>query len=145
MVTSTNPETTVLVAVRAPKVREAVVAMIGALEGFTVVAEAGSGQQAILAARTHRPALAVVDQDLGGCGGAWTVQTLREERIVPAIVAIGMRADDGTRYRAFGAGAQSYVQTGAPTEDILAALNQALSSSRSRRASATAATSYGAA
>ncbi len=126
-----------LVAVRAHKVREAVVAMIAALEGFQVVAEAASGQQAVAAARSLHPTLAVVDQDLAGCSGAWTVQTLREEQLVGAIVAIGLRGDEGVRRRALVAGARSYVQTGAPPEDVMAALRDALGGAPGRITPAT--------
>src|SRR5207302_9848710 len=64
-----GPETTVLVAVESAQIREALVAMLGALEGFRVVAEADSDDAALEAARHHRPNLALIEPELSGCGG----------------------------------------------------------------------------
>ena len=119
-------ETTVLVAVRAPRVREALIAMLGALDDFCVVADAGSHEEAIALARATRPVLALVDQDLPPCGGGWTVEVLSRECLAPAIVAIGLRADDAIRARARSAGAHAFVQTGATPAELEEALKAAL-------------------
>jgi DNA-binding NarL/FixJ family response regulator len=125
-VSPTTDQTTVLIAVQAPQVREALAALIGALEGFSVVAEAGTCEEAHELAQAHHPKLALVDHDLPPLGGALTIERLRSENLAEAIVAIGLRAGDGTRTRAKTAGAQTYVQTGAPPEDVLSALQIAL-------------------
>ena len=116
--------TSVLVAVRSEQVREALVALIGSLDEFFVVGETGNEDQALEIARTVHPRLAVVDQELPGCGGCWTIQRLQHEGLAKAIVAIGRRADGGTRAQA--AGASAYVQLGAPPLDVLSALHQAI-------------------
>jgi DNA-binding NarL/FixJ family response regulator len=115
-------EATVLVAVSSPGVREAMVAMIGALEGFRVVAEATTADQALQLARCHRPALAVVDDDLDQCSGTWTIRQLRGEGLAQAVIAIGWRGNGGERARA--AGALLYVQMGGSPEEMLGALRQ---------------------
>ena len=66
-------ETTVLVAVESAQVREALVAMLGALDSFRVVAEAPNDEAAVEAARTHRPHLALVDTELSAGGGWWAI------------------------------------------------------------------------
>jgi DNA-binding NarL/FixJ family response regulator len=124
----TSP-TTVLVAVRSPQVREALVALIGSLDGFCVVGETGNDEHALELARSHRPRLAVVDQELPGCDAGWTIQMLQHEGLAEAIVAIGRRADGGPR--AHAAGARAFVQMGAPPCDVLSALWQAISDQRS--------------
>jgi two-component system, NarL family, invasion response regulator UvrY len=113
-------EATVLVAVSSQRVREALVAMVGALEGFRVVGEAKSADQAVQLARATRPALAVVDDDFADCGSAWTIQQLCQERLAQAVVAVGWRASGAQRARA--AGAHLYVEMGTPPEDVLSAL-----------------------
>lgn len=118
--------TTVLVAVSAPRVREALVALISAVEGYAVVAEAGTSEEALAAARRSRPALAIIDQDLPGCGGAWTIHQIAADRLAEAIVAIGLRADECTRFRAQASGARAFIQMGAATEELLATFQQAL-------------------
>jgi DNA-binding NarL/FixJ family response regulator len=114
----------VLVAVRSPRMREALVALIGSLDGFAVVAEASSDEQALDLARRHRPHLALVDQELPGCDGDWAIQRLQRDHLAGAVVAIGRRADGSRRARAVGACA--YVQVGAPPAEILRALASAL-------------------
>ena len=121
--------TTVLVAVGSAKIREALVAAVGAFEGFEVVAEAATDEQAISSARELHPHLAIVDDELPICG-AWTVEQLRSEDLTQAVIAIGPRADELTTASARLAGAVTHLQTGASTSDLLNALEQALASAR---------------
>jgi DNA-binding NarL/FixJ family response regulator len=107
-------------------VREALSAIVGTLEGFCVKAEASTADEAIEAATLHRPYLALVDQDLPDFGGEWTIQTLRQRDLVQGIVAISLRADQPTRVRAYAAGAQACVQTGASASEVLEAIKIAL-------------------
>jgi DNA-binding NarL/FixJ family response regulator len=115
--------TTVLVAVESAQVREALVAMLGALDGFHVVGEADTDEAAIEAARTQRPHLALVEPELSNCGGWWVIQQMRAEHLVGVVVALGRRADSGC---AQIVGAQSYVQMGTSPRDLLSALEAAL-------------------
>lgn len=121
-------EATVLVAVRAPQVREALAAIIGSFEGFTVVGEADCEDQALELARSFRPTIAIVDDDLPGCCGPRAMQTMHQESLVGAIVATGLRSSGVTRARA--AGAETYIQTGAPPDDLVEALQAAVAASR---------------
>jgi DNA-binding NarL/FixJ family response regulator len=116
-------ETTVLVAVDSDQVREALAAILGALDGFQVVAEAANDQAALEAARTHRPHLALVDTELSGCGGWWAIQEMQAERLVQVVVALGRRAD---AVLAQHVGVQTYVQMGTSPRDLLSALQAAL-------------------
>src|SRR5205085_12073375 len=116
--------TTVLVAVQSPSVREGLVAMLGALDGFKVVAEAATDDQALELARRERPRLALVDQELSGCAGCWLIGELQRERVVEVIVAIGLRANGLPSQQA---GARAYIQIGESPRDLLAALETAMS------------------
>jgi DNA-binding NarL/FixJ family response regulator len=115
--------TTVLVAVESAQVREGLVAMLGALDGFQVVAEADTDAAAIEAARTQRPHLALVEPELSNCGGWWVIQQMRAEHLVGVVVALGRRADSGC---AQIVGAQSYVQMGTSPRELLSALEAAI-------------------
>ena len=115
--------TTVLVAVESAQVREALVAMLGALDGFRVVAEADTDEAAIEAARAQRPQLALVEPELSGCGGWWVIQQIRAEHLASVVVALGRRADGAL---AQIVGAQSYVQMGTSPRDLLCALEAAI-------------------
>jgi DNA-binding NarL/FixJ family response regulator len=118
-----GPETTVLIAVESARVREALVAMLGALDGFRVVAEADTDDAALEAARRQRPHLALIEAELSGCGGWWAIQQMQSEQLVGVVVALGRRAD-GTLAQL--AGAQSYVQMGTSPRDLLSALEAAM-------------------
>jgi DNA-binding NarL/FixJ family response regulator len=119
-------ETTVLVAVESAQVREALVAMLGALDGFRVVAEAANDEAAVEVARTQRPHLALVDTELSGCGGWWAIQQMQAESLVQVVVALGRRADG---VLAQHIGAHIYVQMGTSPRDLLSALQAAVANS----------------
>lgn len=120
-------ETTVLVAVESAQVREALVAILGAQEGFRIVAEAASDDAALEAARNHRPHLALIEPELSGCGGWWAIQKMRAEQLVDVVVALGRRANDSMAHLA---GAHGYVQIGAAPRDLLSALEAAMAARR---------------
>jgi DNA-binding NarL/FixJ family response regulator len=117
------PETTVLVAVASAKVREALVAMLGAIDGFQVVCEADTADAAIEAARRQRPRLALIEPEMSDCGGWWVIQQIRAEKLACVVVALGRRAD-GTLAQMVGA--QSYVQIGISPRDLLSTLEAAM-------------------
>jgi DNA-binding NarL/FixJ family response regulator len=118
-----NSTTTVLVAVESPKVREALVAMLGAHDGFQVVAEADSEDTAIEAARIQRPQLALIDLELSGCGGWWAIHQIQAEHLAGVVVALGRRGDSGCVQMS---AAQTYVQMGASPSDLVSALEAAV-------------------
>ena len=116
-------ETTVLVAVESAQVREGLVAMLGALDGFRVIAEADTDETAIDAARMQRPQLALIELELSGCGGWWAIRQMEAERLADVVVALGRRADGALAQLV---GAQSYVQMGTSPRDLLSALEAAV-------------------
>jgi DNA-binding NarL/FixJ family response regulator len=116
--------TTVLVAVESAQVREGLVAMLGAVDGFRVVAEASSDGAAVEAARAHRPYLALIELELSGCGGFWAIRQIESENLATVVVALGRRANFAL---ADLVGAQSYVQMGTSPRDLLTTVEAALS------------------
>jgi len=117
-------ETTVLVAVEAERVREALVAMLGAIEGFRIVADAGTDDAALEAARRQRPRLVLIEPELSECGGWWVIQQIRAEKLACVVVALGRQANGSLAQLA---GAQSYVQMGSSPRDLLSAVEAAMS------------------
>jgi len=115
-------ETTVLVAVNSDQVREALVAMLGANEGYRVVAETSDADAALEAARRQHPRVALIDPELSDCGGWWLIQQIRTERLACVVVALGRHANGRLAQLA---GAQSYVQMGIAPRDLLSAIQAA--------------------
>ncbi len=116
-------ETTVLIAVESARVREALVAMLGAIDGFRVVAEAESDDAALEAARRLRPRLMLIEPELSDCGGWWVIQQIRAEQLACVVVALGRRPNESLAHLA---GAETYVQIGTSPRDLLDALERAM-------------------
>lgn len=115
--------TTVLVAVESNQVREGLVAMLGAVDGFKVVAEAATDEAAVEAARAHRPFLALVELELSGCGGFWAIRQIESEQLASVVVALGRRANVAVTQLI---GAHSYIQMGTSPRDLLDTVEAAL-------------------
>jgi len=112
-------------------VREALVAMLGTLDRFRVVAEVDNADAAVEAARSQRPNLALVEPELSGCGGWWAIKQIRAERLADTVVAFGRRADGALAQLV---GARTYVQMGASPRDLLNAVEAALGQDAPTRA-----------
>jgi response regulator NasT len=97
--------------------------MLGAVGSFQVIGEAATGEQALELARAFRPHLALVDQDLAGLGGWWTINALQTEQLAEVIVALGWRGDGVV---AQVAGAQAYVQLGTAPRELLSSVQAAI-------------------
>jgi DNA-binding NarL/FixJ family response regulator len=134
LTTGETSRTTVLVAVESAQVREALVAMLGALDRFRVVAEVDNADAAVDSARSQRPNLALVEAELSGCGGWWAIKQIGTERLADVVVALGRRAE-GTLAQLVGA--RSYVQMGSSPRDLLNAVEAAMGRSGSSGASRT--------
>jgi DNA-binding NarL/FixJ family response regulator len=113
----------VLVAVESAQVREALVAMLGALDRFRVVAEVDNADAAVDAARSQHPNLALVETELSGCGGWWAIKQIQAEHLAGVVVALGRRADGALAQLV---GARAYVQMGASPRDLLSAVEAAI-------------------
>jgi DNA-binding NarL/FixJ family response regulator len=121
---SQRPKTTVLVAVQSAQVREALMAMLGALEHFTLVGEADNDESAVETARRLSPDLALIEPELSDCGGWWAIKQIQAERLAGVVVALGRRPDCGGLAQLVGA--QTYVQMGTSPRDLLEALEAAM-------------------
>jgi response regulator NasT len=113
----------VVVAIEADQVREALVAMLNASDGFQVVAETGAADAALDATRRQHPRLVLIDPELSVGRGWWVIQQIRAERLACVVVALGRHAN-GTSAQL--AGAESYVQMGISPRDLLSAIETAM-------------------
>jgi response regulator NasT len=97
--------------------------MLGAREGFQVIGEAATAEQALELARELRPRLVLIDQDPSGPDCWETMRALHSERLAEVVVALGRRADGDLAQLA---GAQAYVQMGTAPRELLSALEAAI-------------------
>jgi DNA-binding NarL/FixJ family response regulator len=112
----------VLVADDHPVVRQGLVALLESLEGFSVVAVASTGRQAIREAVLHRPDVAVLDLQMPDLDGFAAIRELA--RVAPdvAVCVLTMHDDDDSLFAAMRAGARGYLLKGAEQEDIARAV-----------------------
>jgi DNA-binding NarL/FixJ family response regulator len=116
---------TVLIADDHAVVREGLRGMLSAEPGLTVIAEAGSGDEAVTMARQHRPD--VVLMDLRMPGGDGVTATAGVLAAVPGtrVVVLTTYETDADIVRAVEAGATGYLLKDTPRADLIAAIRAA--------------------
>ena len=87
-----------------------------------VVAEAGDGQQALLAWREQQPEVTVVDLALPGLGGLELISRLRQRDPRARLLAFSMHRDPVWATQALRAGALGYVTKSSPPEALVDAV-----------------------
>jgi len=93
-----------------PLVREGIRSIVAAEDGFEIVAEAGSGEEAVEVAGKLRPDVVILDLSMPGEGGLRAVARLRE--VAPAARSLILSVHDHPEYilEAVRAGAQGYIR-----------------------------------
>jgi DNA-binding NarL/FixJ family response regulator len=98
----------VLVADDHPLFRLGLTRLLEREQGLTVCAEARTGEEALRAAETSQPHLAVVDLCLGSTDGIELTRTLRQRYPSLSILVVSMFDDPHCARRALAAGANGY-------------------------------------
>jgi DNA-binding NarL/FixJ family response regulator len=93
-----------------PLVREGIRSIVAAEDGFEIVAEAGSGEEAVEVAGRLLPDVVILDLSMPGEGGLRAVARLRE--VAPAARSLVLSVHDHPEYvlEAVRAGAQGYIR-----------------------------------
>jgi len=111
----------VLVVDDQPLFRRAMRAVVDETDGFEVVGQAGSGEEAVLEAAAKRPDLVLMDVNLPGIDGLEATRRLRIGAEPPVVVLLSTYDEpDGVRFVA-ESGAAGYVTKSAFGSDRLAA------------------------
>jgi DNA-binding NarL/FixJ family response regulator len=105
-----------------PVVRAGLVGMIASQPDMEAVAEAESGEAAVLAFRRHRPAVTLMDLRMPGMGGVAAIEAIRA--LAPEACILVLTTFDGEAdiYRALQAGARGYLLKDMPREELLQAI-----------------------
>ena len=92
-----------------PLVRKGIAAILASEPDMQMVAEAGSGQEAVEAFRLHRPDVTLMDLRMQGTDGIGATKQIRE--IDPAAKIIALTSYDGDQeiYRSLEAGVRGYI------------------------------------
>ena len=107
-------------------VREGFRRLLEADGAFDVVAEAGSPADALAAARTQAPEIALVDLSLGQDSGLLLLHQLHEVRPGLRCVVLSMHDDPGLVMRALERGARGYFTKAVAAEELILGLRRVL-------------------
>jgi DNA-binding NarL/FixJ family response regulator len=98
-------------------VRAGIHALLDAMEGVSVVAEASDGREAVALARVHRPDIAVMDISMKELNGIDAGVQIRAERPQTKVLILSMHASQEFVHRALKSGVSGYlVKDAAPLE-----------------------------
>lgn len=89
-------------------------------EGYSVVGEAGDGEQAVELAREHRPDLVILDVKMPKMDGISAAEKIAEERIAPVLMLTAFSQRDLVE-RARDAGAMAYLVKPFSKSDVVPA------------------------
>jgi DNA-binding NarL/FixJ family response regulator len=118
----TEPAVRILVADDHPLYRRGLAALLDAQEGWTVVAEATDGIEAVTAAHTHQPDVVVMDLRMPGVDGIEATRRIVGTSPHVAVLVLTMYEDDGSVFSAMRAGARGYLLKGADQTEIVRAV-----------------------
>jgi DNA-binding NarL/FixJ family response regulator len=118
-------QVTVLIADDHPVVREGLRGMLATEPAITVVGEAGSGDEAVVMARLHRPDVVLMDLRMPGGDGVTATSGILATAPGTRVVVLTTYETDADIVRAVEAGAAGYLLKDTPRQDLVAAIRAA--------------------
>lgn len=107
-------------------VRMGIVRMLADIDGYQVVGDAKSGEEAVTKARILKPDVVLMDVKMPGMGGLEATKKLLTVNPVIKIIAVTACDDDLYPTRLMQAGAVGYVTKGAEFTEITDAINKVI-------------------
>lgn len=107
-------------------VRMGIVRMLADIEGYQVVGDARSGEEAVIKARALLPDVVLMDVKMPGMGGLEATKKLLSANSAIKIIAVTACDDDMYPTRLMQAGAVGYVTKGAEFSEIVNAINKVI-------------------
>ncbi|MGD0201427.1 MAG: response regulator transcription factor [Bryobacteraceae bacterium] len=107
-----------------PIVRLGVAAIINAQQDMEVVAQTGTGQEAIELFGRHKPDVTLMDLRLPGMSGVEAIRSIREAHPRARFVVLTTYEGDEDIHQALAAGAQGYLVKGMSHEALVDALRR---------------------
>ena len=108
-----------------PLMRVGIAAIINARSDMTVVAQAGTGEEAVAFFQRHKPDITLMDLRLpGAIGGVEAIAAIRAKSPRARVIVVTTYDGDEDIHRALEAGAQGYVIKGMPYQTLVDALQK---------------------
>ena len=105
-----------------PLMRVGVASIINARADMTVVAQAGTGEDAVALFSRHKPDITLMDLRLPGMSGVDAISTIRTRTPGAKFVVLTTYEGDEDIHRALEAGARGYIIKGMPYQTLVDAL-----------------------
>lgn len=109
----------ILIADDHPVVREGLSTIFNRREDFEVVAEAGTGQQAIQQYFEHLPDVALLDLRMPEMNGVEVIAAIRQVHQTAKLIVLTTFDSDEDIFRALQAGAKAYILKDTPRDEIV--------------------------
>lgn len=106
-----------------PLVREGLHARLALEPNFCVVAEAGSGEEALALVTTHKPSHVLTDLSMRGMNGIELTAKLKAHAPDIGVILLSMHSSNEYVANALAAGARGYVLKEGPSQEIVAAVH----------------------
>jgi two-component system, NarL family, response regulator len=107
-----------------PLMRVGVASIVNARQDMTVVAQTGTGEEAVELYQRHRPDITLMDLRLPGMSGVDAILAIRAKDAHARFVVLTTYEGDGDIHEALDAGAQGYVIKGMPYQTLIDALQR---------------------
>jgi DNA-binding NarL/FixJ family response regulator len=98
--------------------RRGLIGLIGDFEGFEVIGQAGSGEEALQVIPKLKPDLALLDINMPGISGVETLQALRKSGFIQPVLMLTVSQDENDLVGAILAGASGYLLKNAEPESL---------------------------
>ena len=121
---SEGPKIRVLVVDDHPIMRVGIAAIIQATPDMTVVAQAGTGEDAVQLFEKHLPDVTLMDLRLPGMSGVEVIRTVISRHASAKFVVLTTYEGDEDIHQALEAGARSYIVKGMPHDALVNALRR---------------------
>jgi DNA-binding NarL/FixJ family response regulator len=112
-----------------PQVRRELRTLLPLLDAIDIVGEAGNGQEAIELATTLQPDVILMDVEMPIMDGVAATRSIKQQHPQCRVVILSIHTNEAVRTRARSAGADDFVDKGAPLATLLQAI-QTISTER---------------
>ena len=107
-----------------PVVREGLSRIIVSESGMEVIAEAGTGAEALTQYRKLRPDIVLLDMRMPEMTGLQTIEAIRKERSNARIIILSTYDLEEDIYQSLQAGARGYILKDSPRNELLASIRR---------------------
>lgn len=112
----------ILVAEDHPLFRKGVISLLKSVDGFEVIAEAATGEEAAARAAELQPDVVLMDLQMPGMGGIEATRRISQESPSVRVLVVTLSKDDDSVFMALRAGARGYILKDADEEELVRAI-----------------------